>query len=81
MFSGQLFYEWLLTQIQRTDPIHDLASIAFNNSDAKLVRNYSGDWSRYLKRKSVSPAIKIVLKQAWTEYRQAQHKHLGKAIN
>ena len=74
MFTGQLFYEWLITQIHRTDPIGDLANVAFHNPDAKTVKNYAGDWWRYFKGKSVSPPIKTVLKQAWTEYRQAQHQ-------
>ena len=72
MYTGQLFYEWLIMQSERNDSIGELAKVALNNSDAKTVKNYRGDWIRYFKTKSVSPTSMAMVGRAWTQYRQAK---------
>jgi uncharacterized protein YozE (UPF0346 family) len=72
MKTGQLFYEWLATQAQRSDPIGDLAKDVVNDPNAKPLRNYLSDWVRYLRAKGALPAAIAALTQAWSEYQRAQ---------
>ena len=63
------FYEWLLTQKKRDDPVGDLARDVAQDSCWPAEAVHAAPTLRYLEEISVSRAVLEAARRAWREYR------------
>lgn len=62
------FYDWLMTQTGRDDPVGDLALDVAGDTDAPISGDF-GAWKRYLS--PYGPHVRSALAEAWLGYRGA----------
>jgi len=69
------FFSWLMEQVERDDPVGDLANDTLRDKDLPNIENESlKQWLIHLKRKNACPMAIVALKDAWKEYNETLNK-------
>ena len=62
------FYEWLITQTDRDDPIGDLASDMKRDQDVPTTEDDREIWALHLQKRNESYEALAALSAGWEEY-------------
>jgi uncharacterized protein YozE (UPF0346 family) len=71
MANKRSFYEWLMKQVDRNDPVGDLARDAKSDNQFPVSATHFGRVLGHLAAMGAGQPAKQALQEAWREYRSA----------